>query len=72
MKEGEDKLRDRGPVICTDGLGSPPDEVLDWGYTVSRVRLGIYCISSTDLECNRKIISGCGECCVLECNYLYF
>ena len=35
MKEGEDKLRARGPVICTDGLASPPDEVLDWGYTVS-------------------------------------
>ena len=29
MKEGEDKLRARGPVIFTDGLASPPDEVLD-------------------------------------------
>ena len=29
MKEGEDKLRARGPVICTDGLASPPEEVLD-------------------------------------------
>ena len=66
MKEGKDKLRARGPVICTDGLASPPDEVLDWGYTVSHPLIYESAIESYHIWMCKD------SSCVLECGCLYF